>query len=574
MQLPHLRILKYSPGYKTKPCCQCIDPTATTFLKSHSHLSLPKMLFSRVSSVQLSLFFAQCVLSAPLTQTITDDGNGKSIYVPLPGSTSSVAAPAYTPTLVYNCAQMPLICENVAAWAINNGNAQGDIPANNLYFYFDPDQTNKDARRQSACGCFAHDNCVGSGTSNGKRSGDKVTDIATSAGPYTNIPATASAIIVAGKMINRPSHLFCLKSSDNVTGPNPPAGQNRQPTNSIPGRFFAFGIGMTCDEFPAAPFIEGGANANTICALQSWQVYQGKATSQKTQGKWPLTPQEGKRSEQDWQASVHGYLRQAFGIQNRRNPIGLGTVYPFSFTTTTDVANPTSKAWVIVNGPATSVITKRNLPPVTIAVPTATNLAVTGDEKLDARAAADFEPRAAADFEPRAPGPIPIQTASPAPKPRTLGPLQPRANAPPVPAADCTIDFDTQGLEDVEVGDPGFDDLLPQYRSSPICGGALSSVADVQATDDYLDSQGNDWDYGNCCGGGIGDGACGPLLAQNGTASVSLCGDTNQCVGCAQLGNYVEGIIGACQQDGLVDGVQVLNEVDGLNISVAFVAEG
>ena len=175
--------------------------------RSHAHLALPKMMFSRLSSVPLSVLFAQYVLSAaPLAQTITDDGNGKSIYVPQPGSTSSVAAPAFTPTLVYNCQQMPLICENIAAWAKKNGNAQGDIPANNNILYFDPDETNKDTRRQSACGCFDHDSCVGSSTSNGKRTGDKVTDIANSAGPFTPIPPTASAIILAGKSINRPRH--------------------------------------------------------------------------------------------------------------------------------------------------------------------------------------------------------------------------------------------------------------------------------------------------------------------------------------------------------------------------------
>ncbi|KAF6232734.1 hypothetical protein HO173_008948 [Letharia columbiana] len=513
------------------------------------------MLLSRLISAQLSLFFAQYVLAAAPAQTLTDDGNGKQIYVPQPGTTSSVASPEYTPTLVYNCAQMPLICENVAAWAKTNNNAGGDIPANNLFLYFDPDATNKNARRQLACGCFDHDGCDGSGTSGtskGKRTGDKVTDIATSAGPFANIPPTAAAIIMAG--------------------PNPPSGGNRQPLNSIPGRFFAFGIGMTCDEFPAAPFIEGGANAETICALQSWQVYQGKATSQNNQGKWPLTPQEGKRSEQDWQAQAHVYLRQAFGIQNRRNPIGLGTVWPFSFTTTTDSVATSSKAWVIVSGPATSVVTKRDLPPVTIAVPTATNLAVTGDEKIDARALHDFGPRAP-EPDPNSPTGVrlAVRTASPIQKRRNTGFLMVRANVSSTPAADCTIDFDTQGLEDTDVGDPGFDDLLPQYQSKPICEGGNSEVSDVQAADTWLDSQGNDWDYGNCCGGGIGDGSCGPILVQNGTASVSLCGDTNQCVGCAQLGNYVEGIIGACQQDGLVNGVQVLNEVEGLNISVSLV---
>ena len=358
---------------------------------------------------------------------------------------------------------------------------------------------------------------------------------------------------------------FHSKLLTHATGPNPPPNQPRESLNSIPGRFFAAGIGMTCDEYPPAVFIEGGTNAKTICALQSWQVYQGKASSQNNQGKWPLTPGEGKRSEQDWQASVHGYLRQAFGIQNRRVPKGLGTVYPFSFTTTTDAAQSTSKAWVIVSGPSTSVITKRDLPPVTIAVPTTTNLAVTGDQRLDVRALPAFEPRA--------PEASPMQTANPASKRENIDSVKPRANAPR--AASCTIDFDTNGLEDIEVGDPGFDDLLPQYQSKPICEGGDSDISDVQALDTYLDNVGNDWDYGNCCSGGLGDGdACGPEIAQNGSASVSFCGATSQCIGCAQAANYIEGIISACQNDGVVNGHQVINEVDGLNISIAFIAVG
>ena len=320
---------------------------------------------------------------------------------------------------------------------------------------------------------------------------------------------------------------------------------------------------MTCDEFPAAPFIQGGDNAETICALQSWQVYQGKATSPNNRGKWPLTPREGKRSEQDWQAQAHSYLRQAFGIQNRRVVIGLGSVYPFSFTTTTDAAT-TSKAWVVVSGPATSVVTKRDLPPVTIAVPTTTIMAVTGDGKPDVRALPAFKPRPAEAK--------PTQTANPVPKPRNIGSLKARGNSSSGTAAACTIDFDINGLEDVEVGDPGFDDLLPQYQSKPICNASLSFVPDVQATDDYLDSQGNDWDYGNCCSGPLSFSGCSAALAQTGNASVTLCGYTPQCVGCAELGNYVSEIIGACQQGGLVNGVQLLNEVEGLNISINYVA--
>lgn len=226
---------------------------------------------------------------ADLATTITDDGQGKSIYIPTAGSTSSVAAPAATPTLIYNCFQMPLICENVAAWAKQvNPAGGGDFNGNQL-FYFDPDDTNKNSRRGTACGCFSHDDCVGSGTSNGKRQGDKVTDIATSASAFNPIPAAASNIIVAGT--------------------NPRAGDPRQSLPSIPGRFFADGVGLTCDEFPAATFIEGGSGAQKICALQSWQVFQGQAANPKNVGKWPLPPRSGNRQEQDFQASVHVALR-------------------------------------------------------------------------------------------------------------------------------------------------------------------------------------------------------------------------------------------------------------------------
>lgn len=227
--------------------------------------------------------------SAQLAQTTTKDGSGNHVYVPSAGaSTSSVAAPASTPTLVYNCAQMPLICENVAAWAIKKGNTQGHIPQNQV-FYFDPDAGNKDKRRDKFCGCFSHDDCVGSGISSGKRKGDKVTDIAASTVNVNPIGAAETGIMKAG--------------------PNPKQGQQRVPSNSIPGRFFGQGVALTCDEFPAATFIEGGEGADTICAMQSWQVYSGNPNNPKNAGKWPLPPKTGVRSEQDWQATCHGFLR-------------------------------------------------------------------------------------------------------------------------------------------------------------------------------------------------------------------------------------------------------------------------
>ena len=44
----------------------------------------------------------------------------------------------------------------------------------------------------------------------------------------------------------------------------------------------------------------------------------------------------------------------------------------------------------------------------------------------------------------------------------------------------------------------------------------------------YLTGKGNGTTKSNCCGGGTPP--CGPILVQNGTASISLCGSTHQCL--------------------------------------------
>ena len=169
---------------------------------------------------------------------------------------------------------MPLICENVAAWANSNGGANGDL-ANAPLFYFDPDPDHKQGRRKTSCGCFDHDGCSNA-NSDGKRQ-DKITDIATSTiGAVPAISPAPSQIILAGKN----------PGLDNNGNPNP-----RVPLNSIPGRFFGQGTAFSCDgtytlftpakflhpvmliesllEFPAAVFIQGGTNAKTICAVRS-----------------------------------------------------------------------------------------------------------------------------------------------------------------------------------------------------------------------------------------------------------------------------------------------------------------
>lgn len=209
-------------------------------------------------------------------------------------STSSVAAPVFTPTLVYNCYYMPLICENVASYAKSiNQNDESDLAAP-LRFHFDPSQSALDSRRQRACGCFKHDDCSNA-RSNGKTN-NFITAIARQAPFNTLNPAMSPAnekIILAGV--------------------NPSTGKQRISSSSAPGRFFGVdGVAFSCDEFPAATFIEGGTGidgngniAKTICAMQSWQIYSGANSA----GKWPLTPRSGQKREQDWQGSSHALLR-------------------------------------------------------------------------------------------------------------------------------------------------------------------------------------------------------------------------------------------------------------------------
>lgn len=80
---------------------------------------------------------------------------------------------------------------------------------------------------------------------------------------------------------------------------------------------------------------------------------------------------------------------------------------------------------------------------------------------------------------------------------------------------------------------------------------------------------GDNASFDNCCGGGAV--FCGPFLALNGTATVTLCGDTEQCIGCARLANYVEGIINTCMVNGNLDGAtQDINEKPGLHVQIGF----
>ena len=239
---------------------------------------------------------AFAALATALAQDLTTDAQGKPIYDPGTGTTFSVAAPTATPTLVYNCAAMPLICENVASYAkkVQNPGGHGDL--NGLpIFHFDPSNDDKRQRRQLSCGCFKHDNCPQQ-SSTGKQS-VLITDIAkdwADQNGFDAISAQDTQIIMDGP---NPSRTTATMS------PNPRVSQN-----AIPGRFFRQGMAFTCDEFPAATFIQGGQNAETICAMSNWKIYRGKPGAKGgNAGKYPFSA--GKDAEQDWQARAHNLLR-------------------------------------------------------------------------------------------------------------------------------------------------------------------------------------------------------------------------------------------------------------------------
>lgn len=182
------------------------------------------------------------------------------MYIPIPGlgnPTSTVATPQSTPTLIYNCFQMPLICENVAAWAKSQDPTfAGDLPQNQAQlFHFDPSESAKVKRRQGSCGCFQHDNCP-STTSGGKSPGVGIPQLALGPAPPYN-----------------PGSLTIIQAGVNPS-PSTPRGQvpvvfnPRTPINPIPGRFYGQGIVYSCDGTSIVLFlIRFTSNTNSLCSL-------------------------------------------------------------------------------------------------------------------------------------------------------------------------------------------------------------------------------------------------------------------------------------------------------------------
>ncbi|KAI9798517.1 MAG: hypothetical protein M1833_004784 [Piccolia ochrophora] len=258
-------------------------------------------------------------------QTLTEVNMGQpptktTVWIPEAGKTSSLASTSAAggyPTLVYNCKQMPLICENAKEYLNTNGKNFEKNSDGAYKLHYDPDGGHLRTRRDEAChdGKFCPDSCKDATTA-----GKKVSDIAKDWMPPKDLDPKADYY----KSINDWWKKQVVKL-------------NLKNAGDVPGRIWAPGYLFTCDEFPAASWIEGGAGAGTTCALQNWFVMKGPKRFEGLPNMDPMP-----RAEQDWQAAAHGRLQNGFGKKKDQ----AGKIFPFWFSTVDSAPDPT-KAYII-----------------------------------------------------------------------------------------------------------------------------------------------------------------------------------------------------------------------------------
>lgn len=208
------------------------------------------------------LYASSTALAAkvPKNQGTTTDSSGKVIYDPGNGDavSSVVSATGAMPTLVYNCAQMPLICSNVG-----QSSYAAQLAANGqITFHQDTAPSNTEGRRTQACGRFKHDECP-----NASVGGKKVESLLKT--PKGSISASNLAIIMKGPNPGMPKKRG-QPGGPPITTNCQSIQPNRQPIQAAPGRFIDDDRAWTCDEFPPASFIEGGKGASTVCAVSAY----------------------------------------------------------------------------------------------------------------------------------------------------------------------------------------------------------------------------------------------------------------------------------------------------------------
>lgn len=198
--------------------------------------------------------------------------------------TAISTAPIQQPTLAYNCAKLPSICENVARHFPVNRSPQGNpqyitglqAAGGVTQMYYDKSSGRKKWRRARACP---------SGWNT------KAANLC----PMPNQP------LVVANPSNPQSIRYTV--SNGFPGRRFYDNNNKRPKSAkrnqiaLPNGGVSTPMMWSCDEFPAATFVGGGTWATEICAPQA-----SKCNSQ-----------EGLRIEQDFQASAHQRLSVSLG---------------------------------------------------------------------------------------------------------------------------------------------------------------------------------------------------------------------------------------------------------------------
>ncbi|MCJ1283616.1 hypothetical protein MMC26_002947 [Xylographa opegraphella] len=228
-----------------------------------------------------------CLILLTFTSAQTSTVNGQAVYSGTPVATN----PNGIPTLIYNCAKLPAICQNVnrrnPLTALGPGQYGTLLGNDHIELNYDTDAARHEARNK--------DVCPGSWKN-------------THPCPETNQPYT----VPQGSSYNH--------------GGYPPARYN--PNNLAPGasgynkiadsQGGESGMIWTCDEWPPAISAEGGlGQAQTICAPADASCAGAGVLST--------------RSEQNFQSYAHNTLRQR--VAGTTNPTG---VFTFHFKTVWD----------------------------------------------------------------------------------------------------------------------------------------------------------------------------------------------------------------------------------------------
>ncbi|KEY73171.1 hypothetical protein S7711_04137 [Stachybotrys chartarum IBT 7711] len=202
--------------------------------------------------------------------------NGQAVYQATPVQQN----PHGIPTLVYNCAKLPALCQNVhqrnplqaVTQAPPRPNGLGALQGvTHILLHFDR-AGNAGLRRGTACpsGSWRRTHTC----------------------PETNQPHT----VPRGSMLGSGSYPAARYNPNNIAAGQPGYNviANSQQQHS--------GMMWTCDEFPPASSVEGGAGANTFCAPANARCGGG-----------PNAPPVGGGvdSEQNFQGAAHTTLRSA-----------------------------------------------------------------------------------------------------------------------------------------------------------------------------------------------------------------------------------------------------------------------